>query len=79
MDDTLARLAAVARATFRSPTAEVTLATTAEDLPGWDSLRHALFLMNLEREFAVRFTPDEMVELDSVGALVGVIDRLRGG
>lgn len=79
MTDTLARLAAVARTTFKAPSAVITETTTADDVDGWDSLSHALFLMNVEREFAVRFAPADVIDLEDVGELVRLVDRLRAG
>lgn len=79
MSDTLARLAAVARTTFKASGAAITPATTADDVDGWDSLSHALFLMNLEREFAVRFEPADVIDLENVGELVRLVDSLRAG
>jgi acyl carrier protein len=46
---------------------------------GWDSLSHALFLMNLERAFAMRFPLDEVIELENIGGLLRLIDRLSPG
>ncbi len=79
MSDTLARLADVARTTFKAPGAVITPETTADDVDGWDSLSHALFLMNLERAFAVRFDAGDVIDLENVGELVRLIDGLRAG
>jgi len=67
------RTVEVIRATFKDPTVRVTPDTTADDVPGWDSLSHAVFLMNIERAFGIRFDPREVLELENVGALVELI------
>ena len=67
------RLADVIRTTFRLPNAAISRETTADDVAGWDSLRHAILLMNVERAFAIRFDPAEVLDLDNVGALADVV------
>ncbi len=70
-------LASVMRETFRQPALTVRLDTTAEDVPGWDSLTHAVLLMNVERAFDLRFEPTEIQDLSSVGSLASLIARKR--
>ena len=74
----LDRLAGFVRTTFvGADNVEVTAATTADDVPGWDSLTHALFLMNVERGFGLEFEPMDVLELENIGELAGLIARLR--
>jgi acyl carrier protein len=76
---TLDHLADVIRATLGQPQAQITLATTADDIDGWDSLRHSVLLMRIEQAFNIRFVPAEVIDLDNVGDLVKVIDaKLQG-
>lgn len=79
MTETLSRVADVARAAFKAPDAVITEETTADDVNGWDSLNHALFLMKLERAFAIRFPAAEVIELENIGQLVRLIDKIRAG
>ena len=44
--------------------------------PEWDSLRHVELIFSIEDEFGVRFDEDELMELTSLPALVGAVDRL---
>lgn len=39
-------------------------------LPGWDSLRHAQFIIAVQKFFKIRFTPHEIVTLNSVDQVV---------
>ncbi len=68
-------LAAVMRETFRQPQLSVRMETTAEDVPGWDSLSHAVLLMNVERAFGIVFEPADILDLPTVGALASLIAR----
>ena len=72
--DTMQRVAAVVRRVFKRLDAVVTDATTADDIDGWDSVSHAILLMNVERDFGIRFVPDDVVDLDNVGDLVRAVD-----
>ena len=58
-------------------TVEITAQTTADDVDGWDSLSHALFLMNIERAFALRFAPADVIDLENVGDLVRLVAAAR--
>ena len=54
-------------------------ATTAAQVPGWDSLHHANLLVAVEREFGIRFRALEVVRLKDVGALQALVDRKAAG
>ncbi len=74
----LAQVAEVLRKTFpAAATVEITAQTTADDVDGWDSLSHALFLMNIERAFALRFAPADVIDLENVGDLVRLVTAAR--
>jgi len=44
-------------------------ATTAIDVPGWDSLAHINIMYSLEAEFGVQFTDDQLTSFQDVGEL----------
>lgn len=47
---------------------------TAEDIEGWDSLTHFQMIMEVEMEFGIKFTTDEIANLASVGELMNLIE-----
>ena len=49
--------------------------TTAEDVPGWDSLMHVTIIVQVERAFKVRFASAEIGSL--LGDLAQLIRRLE--
>ncbi len=74
----LVQVAEVLRKTFPFAAAvEITAQTTADDVDGWDSLSHALFVMNIERAFALRFGPADVIDLENVGDLVRLVAAAR--
>jgi acyl carrier protein len=42
---------------------------TAKDVPGWDSMAHVRLLLQVEREFGVKFTASEIASFKTVGDL----------
>lgn len=66
------------REVFDDDKLRITDKTTASDIEDWDSLTHILLLQAAESRFKVRFSTPEIVSLNSVGDLVGLIER-KGG
>jgi acyl carrier protein len=57
----------------------LTSETTADDVPGWDSVAHVNILVTIEATFGIRFDASEISSLSSVGVLVDMIDaKLEG-
>ena len=50
-----------------------------EDVPGWDSIGHMNLVSQLESHFKVTLDMDEIVGLDSVGAVRAIVARKRAG
>ncbi len=49
--------------------------TTANDIKGWDSLRHITLMSAVEEAFDLSFDMRDIVHLKSVGELVDLIER----
>lgn len=58
---------------------DLTDATTAQDVPEWDSLSHVRLIVATERDFGVRFTNAEIESFKCVGDLIESVMRKRGG
>ncbi len=41
----------------------------AKDVPSWDSFNHVNLIINIEEEFGIRFTNEEVSSLQNVGEL----------
>jgi len=54
---------------FKFPEEKVTDDITSKDVPEWDSMNYLLFIADLEKEYSVSFTMDEVLSVDSLGAL----------
>lgn len=53
----------------------LTEATTADEVPDWDSINHVKLLITLEDELGFRFETSETSSLDNVGQLVDLVER----
>ena len=47
---------------------------SAKDVAMWDSLNHITLVLTIETEFGVRFTNEEVADLQDVGELKALID-----
>jgi len=49
--------------------------TTRGDIPGWNSLQMINLILALEETFSVQFTPEESVEMLSVGLVKDILSE----
>jgi acyl carrier protein len=63
------RLQEVARDAFRDDTLVLTDSMKPFEVPGWDSLGHASFMLGVENEFGLEFSEDEFVRFVDVAEL----------
>jgi len=52
--------------------------TTADQVPGWDSLSHVQILTAVENAFGIRFRGLDVLGLRNVGDLQALVDRKKG-
>ncbi len=73
------RVRRVFREVFENDGMQVTDSLSVENTPEWDSLAQIKLIVGLEEEFGIKFTTDEVMEANSVGALKQAIHgRLAG-
>jgi acyl carrier protein len=53
--------------------------TTADQIPGWDSLSHLNVILAVEKEFNIRFKSYELLKLKNVRELQSLIDSKLSG
>jgi acyl carrier protein len=58
-----------------NPEIRLTSATTADEVEGWDSLNHVIFVVEIERHFGIKFQAAEMEELKNAGELAHVVAK----
>jgi acyl carrier protein len=57
---------------------EITKMTTADSIPGWDSLSHVRIIVAVEAEYGIRFSTREVLNLKKVGDLQDLVERKAG-
>ncbi len=53
----------------------LTESTTAEDIEDWDSLTHIQLIEEIEQEFKIKFTLQEITGLKNVGEFITLVER----
>jgi len=77
-DEALQTVQRALRLTFSDPDIEVTRGTTADDIDGWDSLSHAVFMFRLEKYCGVRVPSSLASSIRDIGELVDYLVQLTG-
>lgn len=54
---------------FKTGNDELSESAALEDISGWNSIRHVMFIDTIEKQFNISFTFDEMLELSSIKAI----------
>lgn len=62
---------------FQVPLDQVTMQSSPETIPSWDSLQHLNLVLALEQEFRIQFTPEEVEQLLSVEVAANVLEEKR--
>ena len=75
----LPRVQAAFQRAFDLDPRSITLDTTPDDVPQWDSLGHATLAYSLEREFDIRFDIDELMALENVREIIRIVHLKLGG
>jgi acyl carrier protein len=57
----------VAAKAFKLPPAEIKDSLTPESVPEWDSMNFLLLIANLEKNFNITFSMDEVLNFQSLG------------
>jgi acyl carrier protein len=54
---------------------ELTRTTTADSVPGWDSLSHVRIIVAVEAEYGIRFSTRNVLKMKQVGDLEDLVER----
>ena len=69
----LAELTEIFRGVFDDDDLQITPASTADDIPTWDSLNHINIVVATEMRFQIKFQTSEIESLKNVGELVDLV------
>ena len=65
----LEKLSSIFKILFNRPDLELNDNLSAKNVSGWDSFNHVNLIINIEEEFDVQFTNDEVGGMQNVGSL----------
>jgi len=49
--------------------------TAIGDFPNWDSMGHLIIISALEKEFDIKFDPEDMMEFEDIGDMIEAINN----
>jgi acyl carrier protein len=58
---------------FDVPAGDITAESSPAALENWDSVQHLNLVLALEEEFGVKFEPEDMEKMQSIGQAVQVV------
>lgn len=70
------RITNIFRDTFEDSEIELSYSTNADDIEEWDSLMQIMLLINIEKEFKIRFNPLEIVNLENIGQMIDLMEKM---
>lgn len=73
LDYVLPKIQEAFKATFDIDPHLVTIDTTADDIPEWDSVGHLSLGANLEEVFGISLDVDDLMEMENVRQIANVI------
>jgi acyl carrier protein len=71
----VADLTAIVAEVLSLPASSISDASGPETVPEWDSLAHMRLVAKLEEAFGVRFDLDEIIQMENVGKIKGLLAK----
>lgn len=60
---------------FKLPVEKLTLSSSPENTPGWDSLGHMVFITAIEKAFSVKLSMKEIMKVETLGHAVDLLKK----
>ena len=67
------KLYQIIRNVLNNPELDIIESMTAADIAGWDSFNHMILIMEIEEEFSISFTTEEIGKMAHIGRLIEII------
>jgi acyl carrier protein len=78
MEELLAKVKAAFSSTFDVDPQTITLDSTPNDIPAWDSMGHVELASSLERAFGLSFDVDDLMAMENVKEICRVVESKLG-
>lgn len=76
MSDTVSRISEIVADILGLEPEHLDAASGVDVTDGWDSIQHLTIMMDVEAEFGTRFSPGQLADAQTLGAIAGLIDGL---
>jgi len=78
MEEVLTKVQSAFHSAFDVDPGTVTLETTPDHVPAWDSMGHVTLASSLEQEFGLTFDVDDLMEMENVREICRVVQTKLG-
>jgi acyl carrier protein len=78
MEELLAKVKTAFSSTFDIDPQTITLDSTPDDMPAWDSMGHVELASSLERAFGLSFDVDDLMAMENVKEICRVVQSKLG-
>jgi len=68
------KLISIFRNTFDNNSIEISDGLSADDIEEWNSLSHMLLIVEIEKEFAIKFKLKDLNKMHNVGYMINLIE-----
>lgn len=65
----------IASELFSIPEESINDSLSSKDIPNWDSMNYLLFIAELEKEFGVSFSMDQVMNAKTIGDLRAIVEK----
>jgi acyl carrier protein len=69
------RVREIAADIFELPLDRVTMQSTTETVPNWDSIKHLDLVLAIEHEFSVQFEPEDVENIKSIEQITALLNH----
>jgi acyl carrier protein len=73
MEELLTKVQAAFKSAFDIDPRTITIGTSPEDVPAWDSMGHVTLASSLERAFGLSFDVDDLMEMENVREICRIV------
>ncbi len=73
--ETIKRIEKVLQRVFEDNSIFITETTNASDIPAWDSLMHMIVISEIEEEFGLNFSFNEVSSFNSIADIIACIQN----
>ena len=73
ISDNLKQLTKIFRSVLDNDELTLNESMNLNDIEGWDSLGHVRLIMSIEKNFKIRFTGEEISNLENIGKIINLI------